>query len=127
MSTANPCLSTTPQCASLGVNAHEQHPSFGNAVPGWQTTHDIKLMKQAGINAVRAIHYPHAQEFYDACDREGMMVLAELPCWQFDTHQFGDPKIKELCVDMARKMVAQLSHHPSIIGWVIQSDSRTAL
>ncbi len=109
----------------VGVNLHEQHPCFGNSVPGWQSMRDIKLMKQAGINAIRTTHYPHAQEFYDACDREGMLVLAELPCWQYDSRHFNDTKVRDMCVDMARNMVAQLWHHPSIIGWVIQNESRT--
>lgn len=108
-----------------GAAMHEQHPAFGSSVPGWQVTRDIKLLKHAGFNAIRAAHYPFSQEFYDACDREGMLVLAELPCWQFDSFQFTEPKVQEMSVQMARAMVAQLGHHPSIIGWIVQNESRT--
>ncbi len=109
----------------LGASWHEQHPTFGNSVPGWQVTRDIQLMKQVGLNAVRPAHYPHAQAFYDACDREGMLVIAEMPCWQFHPHQFASAKVRDLCCEMARQMVRQLSHHPCIVGWVIQNESKT--
>lgn len=108
-----------------GAAWHEQHPTFGSSVPGWQVVHDLKLMKQAGLNAVRAAHYPHGQAFYDACDREGMLALAELPCWQFNEHHFESPTVRDFCVAYARAMVRQLAQHPSIIGWVIQNESKT--
>lgn len=109
----------------LGAAWHEQHPAFGSSVPGWQVVRDIQLMKQVGLNAIRAAHYPHADAFYDACDREGMLVVAELPCWQFNTHHFQSPAVREMCCEMARRMVRQLGHHPCIIGWIIQNESKT--
>jgi beta-glucuronidase len=109
----------------LGAAWHEQHPAFGNAVPGWQSMRDIQLMKHVGMNAIRTSHYPHAQDLYDACDRTGMLCVAELPCWQFNEHHFSNPKMRDFCVDYARQMVAQLGNHPSIIGWMIQNESKT--
>lgn len=109
----------------LGASWHEYHPAFGNSVPGWQVTHDLHLMKQVGLNAIRAAHYPHGQEFYDACDREGILVVAELPCWQFNEYHFARPAMRDFCCAMARRMVEQLGHHPCIIGWVIQNESHT--
>ncbi len=109
----------------LGAAWHEYHPTFGNSVPGWQVTHDIRLMKQVGLNAIRAAHYPHSQEFYDACDREGILVAAELPCWQFNEYHFARPAMRDFCCEMARQMVEQLGHHPCIMSWIIQNESHT--
>lgn len=109
----------------LGAALHEQHAAFGNAVPPWQSDIDVKLAKHAGLNAIRAAHYPHAQSFYNACDRHGMMVVAEQPCWQFNKHHFNNPGVRDLCVAHAREMTRQLGHHPSIIGWMIQNESKT--
>lgn len=109
----------------LGAALHEQHATFGSSVPGWQSDYDLALMKQAGLNAVRTAHYPHAQSFYDACDRAGMLVVADLPCWQFNSYHFDKPAMRDLCCDYARDMVAQLGHHPCIVGWLIQTESDT--
>jgi beta-glucuronidase len=109
----------------LGASFHEQHPAFGNSVPGWQWMSDLKLLKHCGLNAVRAAHYPYSQEFYDACDREGIVCIAELPCWQFNKYHFGNPYVLEFCSNYAETMVSQLGNHPSIIGWVVQNESKT--
>ncbi len=109
----------------LGAALHEQHPAFGNAVPGWQARRDLQLMKHVGLNTVRAAHYPHSQGFYDACDLEGMLCLAEMPCWQFTPDQFGSQEVLESCLAMATEMVDQLGNHPSIVGWIVQNESKT--
>lgn len=109
----------------LGAALHEQHPAFGNAVPGWQARRDLQMMKYVGFNTVRAAHYPHSQGFYDACDREGMLCLAEMPCWQFTSDQFESKEVLESCLAMATEMVDQLGNHPSIVGWIVQNESKT--
>jgi len=109
----------------LGASFHEQHPAFGNSVPGWQWDKDLKLLKHCGLNAVRAAHYPYSKDFYDACDRAGIVCVAELPCWQFNKYHFDTPEVIDYCIDYAEKMVKQLGNHPSIIGWVVQNESKT--
>ena len=107
-----------------GAAIHEQHPVFGNALPPWQSERDIRLMKQCGFNTVRTAHYPHAQSFYETCDREGMLCLAELPCWQFNEHHFSSDTVARLCQQTAASMVEQLGNHPSIIAWIVQNESK---
>jgi beta-glucuronidase len=109
----------------LGAAWHEQHPAFGNSVPAWQSVRDLRLMKQCGLNAVRTAHYPYAQGFYEACDREGMLCVTEMPCWQFNAHHFASPSMLAFCKRHAVGMVEQLGNHPSLIGWAIQTESST--
>jgi len=109
----------------LGAACHEQHPTFGNSLPEWQAEHDIRLMRAVGLNAVRASHYPHSQGFYRACDRLGMLVFSELPCWQFNAYHYEHDSVREFCCDYACLMVEQLGYHPSLIGWVVQCESDT--
>lgn len=108
----------------LGAAMHEQHPSMGNSVSAWQSRHDIKLLKNVGMNAVRTAHYPHARWFYEACDREGILVVADLPCWQFNERHFEDQEMTDFACDLARHMVKTLDRHPSIIGWNIETESQ---
>ena len=39
----------------------------------------MSLIKEIGANGIRLAHYPHSDEFYTLCDREGMWVWAEIP------------------------------------------------
>jgi len=109
----------------LGASFHEQHPSFGNSVPGWQWANDLNLIKHCGLNAIRCAHYPYSREFYAACDREGIVCFAELPCWQFNNYHFENQGVFATCSEYAETMIRQLSNHPSIIGWCIQNESAT--
>jgi beta-glucuronidase len=106
-----------------GAAMHEQHPAMGSSLTPWQARQDIKLLKNAGFNALRTSHYPHARGLYEACDREGILVIADLPCWQFNAFQFEDPSCRELTVRVAREMAIFLNRHPSVIGWNIETES----
>jgi beta-glucuronidase len=108
-----------------GVAWHEQHPVFGNTLPPWQIRQDLDLMRHCGLNAIRGAHYPYAASFYETCDRFGMPTLAELPCWQMTSDHFTSPDFKTFCCHMAEEMVRQLDNHPSIVGWIIQNESKT--
>ena len=39
----------------------------------------MALIVEMGATAVRLAHYQHAQHFYDLCDRDGVVVWAEIP------------------------------------------------
>lgn len=107
----------------LGAAMHEQHPAMGSSLSPWQAHLDIKLLKNAGLNAVRTAHYPHARGLYEACDREGILVIADLPCWQFNAYHFDDTFCRDQAVGFAREMAAYLNPHPSVIGWNIETES----
>ena len=60
-----------------GVNRHEFSPVGGATVTIEETVKDLKLMKQANVNAIRTSHYPDCPEFYDLCDYMGFYVMDE--------------------------------------------------
>ena len=60
-----------------GVNRHEHSPYGGHYVTREEMEQDIKLMKAAGINAVRTSHYPDDEYWYELCDRYGLYVMDE--------------------------------------------------
>ena len=39
----------------------------------------MDIVKEIGANTLRLAHYQHAQEFYDLCDENGIIVWAEIP------------------------------------------------
>ena len=48
--------------------------------------HDIQLMKQFNLNAVRTCHYPDNNLWYDLCDQYGIYVVAEA---NIESHGMG--------------------------------------
>ena len=70
-----------------GVNRHAFWPETGRTVSREQSYADVRLIKEANLNAVRMSHYPPDEHFLEACDELGLYVLDELAGWQ---KSYGD-------------------------------------
>jgi hypothetical protein len=93
-----------------GVNRHAFWPETGRTVSREQSYADVRLMKEANLNAVRLSHYPPDEHFLEACDEIGMYVLDELTGWQ---------KAYSLAVGarLVGELVRRDVNHPSILMW----------
>ena len=60
-----------------GVNMHEHSQQTGHYVTREEILHDLKLMKEHNINAIRTCHYPQPRYFYELCDSLGFYVYDE--------------------------------------------------
>jgi beta-glucuronidase len=91
---------------------------------------DLRLMKEAGCNAVRC-HYPMDAAFYAACDRLGLLVWIEPPVYCYhpgDTEtgtRFADPEWLTLAQSMAKEMIAVARNHPSVAIYSIGNECNT--
>ena len=75
---------------------------------------DIRLVKEANMNILRNGYHIEPQDFYDVCDREGILIWQDFPLlWDYDISQ---SRIKEAC-RQAKEMVMQFYNHPSIVIW----------
>jgi len=97
-----------------GVNRHQDRPGKGWAISEADHREDMELIKEIGANGIRLAHYPHAQYFYDLCDREGMLVWAEIPFVEQapDTEEFAASTRSQLI-----ELIRQNYNHPSIFCW----------
>jgi beta-glucuronidase len=92
---------------------------------------DLRLMKEAGCNAVRC-HYPMDATFYEACDRLGLLVWIEPPVYCYHPKdeetgtRFADPDWLALAQGMAREMIAVARNHPSVAIYSIGNECNTA-
>lgn len=93
-----------------GINRHVFWPETGRCVNPSIDLHDVMLIKEMNMNAVRCSHYPPDQSFLDYCDSLGLYVLDELAGWQnsYDTVT-GEKLVSE--------MVIRDVNHPSVIFW----------
>jgi len=103
-----------------GCNRHESIPSFGSAIPDCLHYEDALLIKSLGCNFVRLSHYPQSPSFLDACDRLGILVLAELASWKSVR---GGRWLKNACTQM-EAMIRRDRNHPSIILWGMGNEGR---
>jgi beta-galactosidase len=102
-----------------GVNRHQDRENMGWAITEKEHKEDFKLIEEIGANAIRLAHYQHAQEFYDLCDRGGMIVWAELALVD-DIHP--TPAFEINCREQLTELIKQNYNHPSIVFWSLQNE-----
>ncbi len=79
-----------------GLDRHQTFPFVGQAMPARTQRQDAYILrKQLHCNIVRTSHYPQSRHFLDACDEYGLLVLEEIPGWQY----IGDQAWQDLAVD----------------------------
>ena len=84
----------------------------------------IELLKASGFNAIRCSHNPASPALLDACDRLGMLVIAEAFDMWVDAKNPNDYHLyfeKWWQKDMAN-MINRDINHPSIILWSIGNE-----
>ena len=111
-----------------GVNRHEHDPNTGHVIRVESMIHDIALMKQNNINAVRTSHYPNDPKWYALCDEYGLYIIDEA---NIESHGMGygerslakDPLWENAHVDRIERMVERDKNHPCIIEWSMGNEA----
>jgi beta-galactosidase len=104
-----------------GVNRHQDRIDRGWAIGKAEHDEDLALILELGANAVRLAHYQQASYFYDLCDRNGLVVWAEIPLVDAvsGSQAFADNARQQL-----RELIRQNYNHPSIMFWGIGNEQR---
>ena len=108
-----------------GVNRHEHAPYTARVMTEERMLQDLRLMKDANINAVRLAHYPNCPRWYELCDSMGMYVMDEADC---ETHGLrgtlaSTPDWADAFLDRAIRMAERDKNHPSVIFWSLGNES----
>lgn len=79
----------------------------------------VSMMKEANINIVRVHAHVCRKEFYEACDRAGILVWQDFPLqWTYsDSKEFADEAVKQI-----GDMVNHLYNHASIAYWCCHNE-----
>lgn len=104
-----------------GVSRHQDRAGAGNALTPAMHQEDIEIIKEIGANTLRLAHYQHAQEFYDLCDENGIIVWAEIP--YITMHMSGG---RENTLSQMQELVVQNYNHPSIVCWGLSNEITAA-
>ncbi len=126
-----------------GVCLHEDAGGLGSAIPQQVWERRLRILKEAGVNAIRCSHNPPAPEFLDLCDKLGFLVMDEaFDEWNAPTYAGDQGKKKWIDTWSGSKydldgyhsdfdkwadtdikdMVMRDRNHPSIIMWSIGNE-----
>jgi beta-glucuronidase len=109
-----------------GMTRHEESPWEGLAETAGTMRRDYDDMKELQMTLTRPVHYPQHPTILDYCDRNGILLIPEIPMWQFSEQQMADPKVIQLAQQMMQEMIEQAYNHPSIFAWSVCNESATA-
>jgi beta-galactosidase/beta-glucuronidase len=119
-----------------GVCIHHDAGALGAAVPRDVWARRLRILKEAGTNAIRLSHNPATPHLLDLCDSMGFLVMAEA----FDEWEHGKNKWRhgwnkgvpghdgyhEYFNEWAKRdlqdMILRDRNHPSIILWSIGNE-----
>ena len=107
-------LNGRPYHQLIGGNRHQDFAYVGNALPNSQQWRDALRLKEAGMDIVRAAHYPQDPAFMDACDELGLFVIVPTPGWQYWNK---DPQWAEMVHQNTRDIVRRDRNHPCVLMW----------
>lgn len=100
-----------------GVSRHQDRINLGNALSLKEHEEDMAVIREIGANTVRLAHYQHAQEFYDLCDQNGIVVWAEIP---YISRHMTNGKANAL--SQMRELITQCYNHPSVVCWGLSNE-----
>ena len=100
----------------IGLNRHQSYPYQGYAMPKRMQELDAEILKEYGCNIVRTSHYMQSDHFINRCDELGILVLEEVPGWQY----IGDEHFKQCTYQNIKDMIRTHINHPSIVTWGVR-------
>ena len=100
-----------------GVSRHQDFKGIGNAITTNEHDHDMELIKEVGANTIRLAHYQHDQYFYDLCDKEGMVIWAEIPYISEHLKNGNENTMTQM-----KELIVQNHHHASIVTWGVSNE-----
>ena len=112
-----------------GPCKHEDLPFHGRGLDVCANVVDISLYRWLNANVLRMSHYPYAEEMYDLCDREGIMVVDETPAVGIGAGDQVDPyktfPLYDYHKQVLRDMIARDRNHPSVVMWSLGNEPDT--
>ncbi|RME69421.1 MAG: beta-glucuronidase, partial [Verrucomicrobia bacterium] len=113
-----------------GFGKHEDAETHGRGLDLAHLVHDFSLLKWIGANSVRTSHYPYSEEFVRFADRQGIVVIDEMPAVGFndfrDTPIFCEEKVGSATLArhlaVARDLIARDGNRPCVVMWSIGNE-----
>ncbi len=107
-----------------GFGKHEDFPIFGRGVANPVIIKDYALLKWIGANSFRTSHYPYDEEYYRMADREGILIIDEIPAVGLFFHGDKDDlaERQRICKQYLEEIYYRDKNHPSVIMWCVANE-----
>jgi beta-glucuronidase len=106
-----------------GFGRHEDFPASGKGLNLPLLVKDYQLMRWTGANAYRTSHYPYSEEEMQLADREGFLIINEIPAvsLQFDTEENMAERLR-MCLQQIDELIVRDKNHPSVVMWCVANE-----
>jgi hypothetical protein len=111
------------QVRLTGIARHEDSPWEGLAETSGTIKADYDTLEKLHVRLTRPVHYPQHELILDYADRHGILLIPEIPMWQFSEEQMKDSKVISLARHMFQEMIEEDENHPSIFAWSVCNES----
>lgn len=107
-----------------GACVHHDNGPLGAVSIAAAEDRRVRLLKEAGFNALRSAHNPMSRAMLDACDRHGVLVMDELTdVWTRSKTAFdGSATFAERWRRDVAGLVAKDFNHPSVVLYSIGNE-----
>jgi beta-glucuronidase len=106
-----------------GYGRHEDFYASGRGLNLPLLVKDYGLMGWTGANSYRTSHYPYSEEEMQLADREGFLVIDEIPAvsLQFDNEGNIAERMR-VCRRQIEELIARDKNHPSVVMWSVANE-----
>ena len=108
-----------------GPCRHEDSPFHGRGLDPCLNVTDIHLYSWLHANCFRTSHYPYAEEMYQLCDREGIVIVDETPAVGMSAGEPYGWDLAEYHRQVLRDMIARDRNHPCVVMWSLGNEPDT--
>lgn len=100
----------------IGVCRHDMwgHDG-GHTLTEEQMQRDMRMIKNAGANYVRLVHYPHNRRIVELADEIGLLVSEEPGLWGSD---LSDPEVTGPALEVLERTVKRDRNRVSVAFWL---------
>ncbi|MBO5153962.1 MAG: beta-glucuronidase [Eubacterium sp.] len=111
-----------------GFGKHEDSAFHGRGLDQCLNVKDVNLIHWLHANSFRTSHYPYAEEMYELCDREGIVIIDETPAVGINAGGAKNPyeyPILEHHKQVLKDMIARDKNHPCVVMWSMGNEPDT--
>lgn len=106
-----------------GFGRHEDFYASGKGLNYPLLVKDYQLMRWTGATSYRTSHYPYSEEEMQLADREGFLIIDEIPAvsLQFENEENAAARLA-VCLQQIDELIARDKNHPSVIMWSLANE-----
>ena len=118
-----------------GFGKHEDSHIHGRGLDEVLNVKDLNLLRWIGANSFRTSHYPYSEELMRLADREGFVVIDEVPAvglhLNFGNILSGGSKPRKTWEELGtrdhheqviRELIARDKNHPCVVMWSVANE-----